>query len=114
MIYMIWNDCMPAAFYKHICKEKNFLYLNGKNVLQRKVLGIISEFVEEDGRKYKLLQNNLSSYKDIFQYVYSNVFPEIYCATENRSFDLKSNFHIIFKTYKDKKTDGKLPGENPG
>ena len=40
----------------------------------------------------------------MFQYVYSNVFPEIYCATEKRDFDLKSNFHIIFKTYKDKKS----------
>ena len=30
MIYMLWKDCMPQRFYKHICKEKNFLYLNGK------------------------------------------------------------------------------------
>ena len=82
MIYMIWKEYMPMAFYKHICKEKNFLYLNGKNVLQSKVLDIISEFIQEDERHYKMLQNNLSSYQNIFQYVYSNVFPEIYCATE--------------------------------
>ena len=37
-----------------------------------------------------------------FQYVYSNFYPEIYCSTERRGFDLKSNFRIIFKTYKDK------------
>ena len=34
--------------------------------------------------------------------VYSNVYSEIYCSTEKRGFDLKSNFHIMFKTYKDK------------
>ena len=103
MIYMLWKECMPQKFYKHICKEKNFLYLNGKNVLQPKVYEIITDFFKEDDENYKDLRNNLSSYKNIFQYVYSNVFPEIYGSTERRGFDLKSNFHTTFKTYKDKK-----------
>ena len=102
MIYMLWKECMTGKFYRHICKEKIFLYLNSKNVLQPKVLEIITDFLNEDEDNYKELRNNLSSYKNIFQYVYSNVFPEIYCSTEKRGFDLKSNFHIIFKTYKDK------------
>ena len=103
MIYMLWKECMPRNFYKHICKEQNFLYLNGKNVLQPKVLEIIHDFLKESDDNYKDLRKNLSSYKNIFQYVYSNAFPEICCSTEHQSFDLKSNFHIIFKTYKDKK-----------
>ena len=49
-----------------------------------------------------MLQTNLANYKDIFQYVYSHVFPEIYSTSEKRGFDLKSNFHIMFKTYRDK------------
>ena len=113
MTYMLWKECMPVKFYKHICKEKNFLYLNGKNVLQPKVLEIISKFIDENKNNYKQLQNNLSSYKSIFQYVYSNFFPEIYCSTEKRGFDLKSNFHIIFKTYKDKKQLKSSLGKNP-
>ena len=113
MIYMLWKECMPAKFYKHIYREKNFFYLNGKNVLQSKVLEIISEFTDEDESNYKQLQNNLSSYKSIFQYVYSNVFPEIYFSTEKRGFDLKSNFHIIFKAYKDKKQLGRSLRKNP-
>ena len=113
MIYMLWKECMPIKFYRHICKEKNFLYLNGKNVLQPKVLEIISELIDADEGNYRLLQNNLSNYKNVFQYVYLNVFPEIYCSTEKRSFDLKSNFHIIFKTYKDKKQLESSMGKNP-
>ena len=31
-----------------------------------------------------------------------HLFPEIYTASEKRGFDLKSNFHIIFKSYCDK------------
>ena len=110
---MIWKEFMPTAFYKHICKEKNFLYLNGKSVLQPKVLDPISGFIKKDERRYKMLQNNLSSYKNIYQYVNSNVFSEIYCATEKRVFDLKSNFHIIFKTYKNKKQIESSMGKNP-
>ena len=113
MIYMLWKECMPQKFYRHICKEKNFLYLNGKNVLQPKVLEIIKEFLDEDQSHYKELRNNSSNYKSIFQYIYSNAFPEIYCSTEKRGFDLKSNFHIIFKTYKDKKQLESSLGKNP-
>ena len=113
MIYMLWKECVSAKFYKHICKEQTFLYLNGKNVLQPKVVHIINDFIREDENNYKELRNNLSSYKSIFQYVYSNIFPEIYCATGKRGFSLKSNFHIIFKTYKDKKSWEVSLGKNP-
>ena len=77
------------------------------------MLEIINDFLNENYKNYKDLRNNLSSYKNIFQYVYSNVFPEIYCSTEQRGFDLKSNFYIIFKTYKDKKQLEISLGKNP-
>ena len=49
-----------------------------------------------------MLQESLARYKDIFQYVYSHVFSEIYTTSEKRGFDLKSNFHITFQAYQDK------------
>ena len=111
---MLWKECMPFKFYRYICQENFFfLYLNGKTVLQPKVLEIISEFIDADEGNYRLLQNSLSSYKNIFQYVYSNVFPEIYYSTEKRGFDLKSNFHIMLKTYKDRKQLETSMGKNP-
>ena len=67
IIYMLWKECMLQKLYRHICKEKNFLYLNGKNVLQNKVQEIITDFLQENENNYKKLTNNLSSYKNIFQ-----------------------------------------------
>ena len=32
MIYMMWKEYMPSDFYKYICKEENFVYVNGKNI----------------------------------------------------------------------------------
>ena len=55
-------------------------------------------------KNYVQLRNNFSQFENVFQYVYSNFYPEVYCATERRSFDLKSTFHIVFKAYKDKKS----------
>ena len=49
-----------------------------------------------------MLQSNLGSYKDIYQYVYAHIFPEIYSTTEKQGIDLKSNCHILFKLYRDK------------
>ena len=112
MLYMLWKECMPANFYRHICKEKNVLYLNGKNMLQPKVAELINDNLDEETNIYNEMRNNLSQYKYTFQYVYSNVFPEIYYSTERREFDLKSSFHIMFKTYKRKKKM-KLLGKSP-
>ena len=84
MIYMFWKECMLQRFYKHVCKDKNFLCLNGKNVLQPKVSEIITDFLKQKKGNYLELRNNLLQCKYIFQYVYSNVFPELYYTIERR------------------------------
>ena len=66
MIYMLWKACMPQQFHQQICKEKNFLYVNGENVLQPKVSEIINDFLNEGEENYKDLRNNLSRYKNVF------------------------------------------------
>ena len=67
MIYMVWKECMPGNFYKHICSRDNFLYLNGKNVLYSKVSEIVNKFLNADEKNYVQLRNNLSQFKNIFQ-----------------------------------------------
>ena len=103
MIYMLWKECVPSEFYRLICREEYFLYLNSKNVLYPKVVEIVWKFIAEDDKNYNKLRNNVCQLKEIFQDVYAMVYPEIYCTTECRGFDLKSMFQLIFKTYKDKK-----------
>ena len=99
MLYTLWRECIPSEFYRYICDSNNFIYLNGKDVNQPGVLEIVRNFINQGKHNLLLLQENLACYKDILQYVYSHVFPEVYTATEKRGFDLRSNFHIMFKTY---------------
>ena len=101
MVYMLWRECIHIVFYRHICEEKNFVYLNGRDVGQPGALEIVGNFINQGKENLRLLQEHLVQFKDIYQYVYSHVFPEIYTASEKRGFDLKSNFHI-FKSYRDK------------
>ena len=102
MVYMLWRECIPHEFYRHICEEKNFVYLNGRDVGQPGALEIVGNFIDQGKKNLRMLQEHLARYKDIYQYVYSHVFPEVYTSSEKRGFDLKSNFHIIFKAYRDK------------
>ena len=102
MIYMLWRECIPPAFYRFICQKDNFRYLNGRDVSQPDVLEIVGKFVDQDKNKLRLVQQCLANYKYIFQYIYSCTYPEIYTMSEKRGIDMKSNFYILFKAYKDK------------
>ena len=97
---MLWKDFINKDFINLSVKKRISFTSTGK---LGKVSVIITEFLKESNEHYTEFRSKLRQYKTIFQYVYLNVFPEIYCATERRKFNLKRTFHIIFKTYKDKK-----------
>ena len=101
-VYMLWRECIPSKFYRHICEEKIFIYLNGQDVSHPGVLEIVGGFINQGKENLWMLQQYLAQYHDIFQYIYSHIFPEIYTTSEKRGVDLKSNFHILFKSYCDK------------
>ena len=102
MVYMLWRECIPSDFYGYICDEKNFIYLNHRDVGQPGVLEIVGGFIDQGKQNLRMLQGYLARFKDIYQYVYSHVFPEVYTTSKKRGFDLKSNLHILFKAYRNK------------
>ena len=95
---MLWKECMSADFHKCICSEENFLYLNRKNVIYSKIAGIVWKFIQADEENCSKLRNNLCQFKALFQYVYANVYPQVYCSAERRGLDLKWIFELVFKT----------------
>ena len=113
MVYILWRECIPSEFYRYICKEKNFIYLNGQDVGQPGVLEIIGGFIDQGKQNLRLLQEHLARFKDIYQYVYLHVFPEVYTTSEKRDFDLKSNFHFLFKAYRYKMMRQQSLAKNP-
>ena len=75
MVYMLWRECVPSEFYRYICEDMNFKYLNGRDVSQPGVLN------DQEKENLQMLQKHLANYKDIFQYVYLHVFPKIYVTS---------------------------------
>ena len=102
MVYMLWKKCIPSEFYRYICEEKNFIYLHGRDVGQPGVLEIVGGFIDQGKQNLRMLQEHLVRFNDIYQYVYSHVFPEVYTTSEKIGFDLKSNFHTLLKACRDK------------
>ena len=47
MVYMLWRECIPTDFYRYICEEKNFIYLNGRDVGQPGALEIVGNFIDQ-------------------------------------------------------------------
>ena len=32
MVYMLWRECITSEFYRYICEDQDFKYLNGRDV----------------------------------------------------------------------------------
>ena len=71
---MVWRECIPSKFYRHICEEKKFIYLKGQDVGHPGVLEIVGGFINQGKENLRMLQKYLAQYKDIFQYIYSHIF----------------------------------------
>ena len=56
---MFWNECIEKPFYKHICGNENFIYLNRKDVLYTKTAQIVSGYLNKDKQNIARLRRCL-------------------------------------------------------
>ena len=103
MIHMFWEDCNKPSFHKHICKPKSLMYLDVKNVIYSHVAKIVWSYMEQDKQKFNKIKQTLVNNMKRFQFVYSRVYPEVYCFVEKRGIELRNNFHLKFKDWKGRK-----------
>ena len=66
MIYLTWKECIPTEFFKYICEEENFIYLNGKTVIYSKVADMLLKFLETDSKNFVKVRDNLYQFKTFF------------------------------------------------
>ena len=103
MIHMFWEECNEPSFCKYICKRDNFTYLSGKNVIYPHAADTVWKSLEEDEGSFDKTKKKLIKKKQIFQFVYSSTYPEVYSFIEKRDIDLRNEFHLKFQFWKDKK-----------
>ena len=100
---MLWEECVEKKIYRHICERQNFLYLNGEHVLYPRSAEIVMKYIEQDSRNVVRLRRCLQQHKNIAQFIYSRCYPEIYSLIDKRDIEIKSEFLLAFKFWKDKK-----------
>ena len=62
MVYLLWRECIPSKFYRHICEEKKFIYLNGQDVGHPGVLEIVGGFINQGKENLGMLQQYRPQY----------------------------------------------------
>ena len=77
MILMLWNQCVPVAFYRFVKQPENFEYLLSQNVLFRGVNDIVRKFAFEP-QNWHDLKNSFIAYYSTYQYIYLLLFPKYY------------------------------------
>ena len=103
VICMLWDECLEKTFYKHICEKDNFVFLNSKNVLYSKTAQIVLDYLNKDTSNIVRLRKCSQNHMKTIQFVYSNYFSEIYSLIDKRGIDLKNEFLLTLKLWKDKK-----------
>ena len=100
---MLQDECIENTFYKHICENDNFIYLNGKNILYSTTAQIVLNYLNKDSSNIVRLRKCLQNHMKTIQFVHLRCFPEIYSLIDKRGINLKSEFLLTFKLWKDKK-----------
>ena len=101
--FILWGKCIEKSFYKHICENDSFIYLNSKNVLYSKTAQIVLDYLNKDTSNTVRLRKCLQNHMKTIQFVYSRCFPEIYSLIDKCGIKLRSEFLLTFKLWKDKK-----------
>ena len=57
---MLRRECIPLKFYNCIREDKNFIYLNDKDVDYPKILEIVGEFIDHRKQNLRMLQEYLA------------------------------------------------------
>ena len=60
-------------------------------------------YIEVDENNFAKLKRKLIENQNIFQYAYASVFPKVYSFVEKRGVNMRNNFHLKFKEWKDRK-----------
>ena len=68
-----------------------------------KTAQIVLDYLKEDPKKIVLLPRCLQNHMKTIKFVYSKCFPEMYSLIGKRGINLKSEFLLTFKLWKDKK-----------
>ena len=112
MIYMLWEKCVPSSFYKFLCQTKNFMYMNGLEVLHPKVTEIVMQYLKSDPKSIEEFIVYFNKFQQIYQYACSMLFVKFSVQNQKCGIDSRAFFMLHFKDWQDKKRRRKDIGKS--
>ena len=91
MIKMLWEQCVPKAFYEFVKQSDNFEYLLLQNVSFKGVNALVKQFASQSNN-WTSLKNCFSAYYLTYQYVYAMLFPKYY--TQNNKLGMQNRIKL--------------------
>ena len=64
---------------------------------------IVRKYIEENDENFDKFKKKLVEKKKLLQFVYSSAYPEVYSFDKKWDLELRNNFHLKFKDWKDRK-----------
>ena len=100
MIKMLWEECLPNSYLLHLKKPENFELICSEKSNFKNVKNIVNQYMRISESCQQLIAA-FAKYHDIYQYIYSDLFPKTY--SKKTGFSKKVQFTQHFISWKQKK-----------
>ena len=97
MIKMLWEDCLPKSYLLYL-----FIYfelINSEKSNFKTIKNLVQQYMRSSENCQHLI-NSFQRYHDIYQYIYSHVFPKTY--SKKAGFSKQVQFRQHFNSWKQK------------
>ena len=99
MIKMLWEDCLPKSYLLYLKKTENFELINSEKSNFKTTKNLVQQYMCSSENCQHLI-NSFQRYHDIYQYIYSHVFPKTY--SRKVGFSKQVQFTQQFNSWKQK------------
>ena len=100
MIKMLWEECLPKSYLLHLKKPENFELINSEKSNFKTIKNLVVQQYMSSSENCQNLINSFQKYHDIYQYIYSHVFPKTY--SKKAGFSKQVQFTQQFNSWKQK------------
>ena len=99
MIKMLWEDCLPKSYLLYLKKPDNFELINSEKSNFKTIKNLVQQYMGSS-ENCQNLRNSFQRYHEIYQYIYSHVFPKTY--SKKAGFSKQVQFTQQFNSWKQK------------
>ena len=94
---MLWEHCIPRELCKFIYLKHNFIQLCHPQITFQKANDAVKDFIKQEDVNIELLRQYLEQYAVIYQFLYANLFPEVYARNTQFGIQNKAIFEYTYR-----------------